>query len=65
MLVFALGVCLFVCLFEGFLRLKVNFPFSRSTEKRSKKNPLKNCCTTLIKYNVLKLGAQADPYLVN
>lgn len=64
MLVFAFGVC-FVSLFEVFLRLKVNFPFPRSMEKRSSKKTLKNCCTTLIKYSVLKLGAQADPYLVN
>lgn len=42
-----------VCLFEGVLRLKVNFPFFRSTEKRSKRKTLKNCCTTLFKYSVL------------
>lgn len=34
------GICfwgLFVSLFEVFLRLKVNFPFPRSMEKRSSK----------------------------
>lgn len=62
------GVCfwgLFACLFEGSLSLEVNFPFSRCMEKRSNKQILKNCCTTLIKHSVLKLSAQGDPYLVN
>lgn len=35
MLAFAFGVGWFVCLFVAFIRLKVNFPFSRSMEKRS------------------------------
>lgn len=63
MLVFAFGVCLLFV--WGFLRLKVNFPFSRSMEKSSNKKTLKKHCTTLIKYSVLKLGAQADSYSVS
>lgn len=49
MLVFAFGVGLF----EGVLRLKVNFPFFRFMENRSKRKTLKNCCSTLFKYIIL------------